>query len=331
MRLFVLTMIVAGTLSGAEAAVAVTSTTHGTLAAHDGVLELFDRSARSLWRVDGVEHPGTLITQGNQAAVLDPMANRAVIVDLTSGKTTTMRTPETPIAGAFVNGKLVVLARDARVLTDGTKDVALTDDPALLRQVNGRLYVYSRVTGVVQEIDNMRATRRVTMPPFASDFEVDARNGYLVDPREGKIRTFSLDTMKPSETLDVGAVPVDLAFTGGGSALTARTLAVADPSAKRVWLVEGVQSMTQAITRGFLRGLLGLGLYGNRASQFPTGVDRVAVRGQTWVAYDSSTGTLYRFTNAKSTIVAKGVPPEGFTLGEHGIAYWQDGRLRLVR
>jgi hypothetical protein len=123
-------------------------------------------------------------------------------------------------------------------------------------------------------------------------------------------------------TLNIGAVPTDLAFAGGNTALTARILAVADPSAKRVWLAESTQSTTEAVARGFLRGLLGLGLFGGRASQFPTGVDRVAIRGKLWIAYDSSTRTLYHFTRKQSTVVARNVAPGAFALIEDGVAWW---------
>ena len=113
--------------------------------------------------------------------------------------------------------------------------------------------------------------------------------------------------------------------------MTAPLLAVADPSAKRVWLIEGTQSTTQALARGFLRGLLGLGLYGARSSQFPTGVDRVIVSGKTWLAYDTSSNTLYRFTKNESRIVARGVAPQAFAVTSSGVAYWADGRVRLAR
>lgn len=80
--------------------------------------------------------------------------------------------------------------------------------------------------------------------------------------------------------------------------------------------------MTQAVLRGALRGFLGLGLFGSRASQFPTGVDRVVIRGKIWLAYDSSSGTLYRFSRKKSSIVARNVPPHGFAITADGVAWW---------
>lgn len=307
-------------------AATIAGSARGVIVAHDGAIELH-ANERVLWRAEGVDHPGAIVVGERKAAVLDPLANVAVIVDLASGNAQRIRTAETPIDGAFLGDALYVLARDARLLND----IALAPDPAFLRRYGGRLYVYSRTTGLVEEIDGGRVTRRVQMAPFASDFEIDGRNGYLVHPAEGKIRTFAVESMQPSEAMEAGAVPVDLAFTGGGTALTARTLAIADPSAKRVWLMEGVQSMGQAIARGFLRGLVGLGLYGGRASQFPTGVDRVAVGGKVWAAYDSSSRTLYRFTKAKSAIVAKDLDPQAFTVTAEGIVIWQDGRLRTIR
>jgi hypothetical protein len=138
-------------------------------------------------------------------------------------------------------------------------------------------------------------------------------------------------SMKVTGKIAIGAVPVDLAFASSGTALTARTLAIADPSAKRVWITEGAQSFTQAFARGFLRGLIGLGLYGDGDSQFSTGVDRVIIRGSRSYAYDSSSGTLYRFSKSKSTIIAKDIAPEAFSVGPTGIYVWNDAVRRLQR
>ncbi len=253
-----------------------------------------------------------------------------------------MHVNETPIAGVYLDDSLILLERDARALVrinigigrDGTRaSLQLAADPAFLRVANRKLYVYSRLEGIVQEIDpdRLAITRSVRVAPFASDFETDARTGYLLFPRDAKLRMFSLSTMKTTGEAGVGAVPVDIAFASGSSALSARTLAIADPSAKKVWLVEGSQSFAQSIARGFLRGLLGLGLYSNRTSQFPTGVDRVEVRGSIWLAYDSSSGTLYRFTKSKSSVIAKGIAPQAFTIAREGIAVWQNGALRIIR
>jgi hypothetical protein len=295
----------------------LTSTPAGIVAAHDGKITLAGR-----WIADGPRNPTFIATSIDRVAVLDALANEAVTVDLATGRATRTQTAETPIAATFVGRELYILARDARVLQHGETRIPVGADPAFLKQANGKLYVYSRTGGVLEEVDRDRVTRRIAVSRFASDFEVSGTTGYLVDPRDARVHVVDLAKMNRAGELAVGAVPVDLAFAGGGTALTARFLAVADPSAKRVWLQEGTQSMTQAIARGALRGLLGLGLFGSRASQFPTGVDRVAIRGNLWIAYDSSSGTLYRFTKRSSSIIAKNVPPHGFTLTADGVAWW---------
>ena len=243
-------------------------------------------------------------------------------MELATGRANRTATPETPIAAAFVGRELYILSRDARLLRHGRERIALMGDPSFLRTANGRVYVYSPAAGLVEEIEGDRVTRRMSIAPFASDLEISGTTAYLVYPRDARVRTIDLATMKSGGEISVGAVPVDLAFAGGGTALTARILAVADPSAKRVWLAEGTQSLGKAIARGFVRGFLGLGLFGSRASQFHTGVDRVEVRGNQWIAYDTSSGTLYHFTRKKSSVIAKNVPPGAFTLTDDGVAWW---------
>jgi hypothetical protein len=295
----------------------LTSTPQGVVVATDNQIRL-----QNGWTAEGVEHPTAIVASDEQVAVLDALNNEAVIADLKTGRTMRIDTAETPIAATFVDRELYVLARDARLLQHGSTRIPLAADPSFLRSGNGKLYVYSRAAGLIEEIENDRVTRQVSIAPFASDFELSGTTAYLACPRDARIRTVDLEAMKAGDELAVGAVPVDLAFAGGGTALTARILAVADPSAKRVWLAEGTQSMAKAIARGFLRGFLGLGLFGGRASQFPTGVDRVEIRGKQWIAYDSSSGTLYRFTRKKSSVVAKGVAPGAWTLTERGVAWW---------
>ncbi|PYQ60748.1 MAG: hypothetical protein DMF58_07070, partial [Acidobacteria bacterium] len=142
---------------------------------------------------------------------------------------------------------------------------------------------------------------------------------YLVYPRAAKISTVSIATMKTAGEITVGAVPVDLAFSS-------HMLAIADPSAKRVWMIERQQSFAQAFAQGFLRGLLGLGLSpGNR--DFPTGIDRVIARGSRIYAFDSSTGTLYDSKKA----IAKSIAPEAFSVGPGGVYVWSDAVRRLQR
>ena len=308
----------------------VATTPRGVVVAHDNVIELFDGENR-IWSAPGVQTPETVVSSKDQIAVLDPLNDEARIVELATGRGRTVRTGETPIAGVFIGNALYLLERDARALerigADGTRaSIPTPADPAFLRQRNGVLYVYSRAEGMVLEVATspFAARRTAKTAAFGSDFEVDGRSAYVVQPRAGKIAVVSLATMKPSGTMDVGAVPVDLD-------VASRTLAIADPSAKRVWLLEGAQSTSQAFLRGFVRGLLGLGLFGGRASQFPTGVDRVMARGGRWYAYDSSSGTLYRFTKRASATVAKNVGPQRFTITDGGVFVWNDAVRRLQK
>jgi hypothetical protein len=312
----------------------IAATSRGIVVAHDGIIELFN-AGNIVWKSDGLRTPMRIATSNNRIAVLDPLANEARIVDLATGRGTTVHTGETPIDGVFIGPTLYLLERDARALerigADGTRESVSTGaDPAFLRQANGRLYVYDRAEGIVQEISTLpfgvRRTARVA--PFGSDFEVHSSNAYIVDPHTAKIGIVNLATMQPAGNIEVGAVPVAFAFASSGTSLTAGTLAVADPSAKKVWLIEGAQSMTQAFTRGFLRGLIGLGLFSG-ASQFPTGVDRVFVQGSRWYAYDSSSGTLYRFTKSTSSVIARNVSAHGFVVSAEGVFVWNDAVRRL--
>ena len=282
----------------------VAATPKGAVVAHDRRIEL-----RGGWTAEGVENATSIVVGKDRVAVLDALNNEAVIAELATGKTTRVQTGETPVGGVFVGNELHVVTRDVG---------------DFIRES----YIYSRMTGTLTEIGT---GRKVQVAPFASDFEIAGRTGYLVFPREAKIRTIDLASMKVTGAVSVGAVPVDLAFAGGGTAITARILAVADPSAKRVWLTEGTQSTLQAVARGFLRGFLGLGLFGSRSSQFPTGVDRVVIRDKVWVAYDTSSGTLYRFTKSKSSIIAKGIAPQAFAVTSDGVVYWKDGKLVAQR
>jgi hypothetical protein len=317
----------------------VATTDRGVLMARDGTLQLFDRRAENiLWRADSVTNPTRIVASKDHAAVIDSLANEVQIVDLANGRGSTMRTGETPIDGAFIGGQLFLLERDARALerigADGARaSISVAADPAFVGEANGRLYVYSRAEGLIEEISSapfaVRRTARAA--PFASDFEVDDRNAYLAYPRGGKIGVVSLSSMSAGSSIDVGAVPVDMAFVSRSTALTARTIAVADPAAKRVWMIEGSQSFAQAVARGFLRGLLGLGLFGGRESQFPTGVDRLFVRGSRWYAFDSSSGSLYRFTKSRSSLIAKDIAAEAFSVGPGGLYVWDDAVRRLQR
>jgi hypothetical protein len=203
----------------AASAQPIAATARGIVIAHDNVIELFDRGGRnSIWKTDGLPTPQTIATSNERIAVLDPLANEARIVELATGRATAVRTGETPIAGAFMGATLYLLERDARALerigADGTRaSVSTGADPAFLREANGRLYVYARGEGLVQEIGTVpfALRRSVRVTPFASDFEIDAKNAYVVDPQTAKIGIVNLATMQTAGSIDVGAVAVSLA------------------------------------------------------------------------------------------------------------------------
>jgi hypothetical protein len=310
----------------------VAPTSKGVVVAHDRVIEL-----PGVWTTEGLPTPEVIVTSKDQIAVLDPLANEARIVELATGRGKTVRTGETPIAGAFVDGALYVLERDARALerigADGTRaSISTHADPVFLRERNGTLYVYCRA-GLLDKITTQPFARTGAMKLFGgcSAFQIDGDSGYLVHPGVGMMETVSLDTLQVTGTYRIGAVPVDLAVVSSGTALTAPTLAIADPAMKKVWITEGAQSTTQAVIRGFLRGLIGLGLYGGGSSQFRTGVDRVIVRGRNWFAYDTSSGTLYRFDGKTSRVVAKGIAWQRLAITDEGVLAWSNEVRRLQK
>jgi len=298
---------------------AIAVTPRGTVVAHDRSLELHD-GARIVWRADGVANPSLVVANDQQAAAIDPLANEVAIADLASGRATITKTGETPVDALFLGRDLYILNRDSRTLQRGSATIALAADPAFLRESRGTLYVYSRLEGVLQEIGTrpFAIRRTLKIAPFASDMQLDASFAYLTYPRAGKLVIVDLAKMKPYGEQKVGAVPISVA-------IVSRKLAVADPSAKRVWMIEGAQTFSQAVARGFLRGLIGLGLNRNRTWQFPSGIDRVLARGSSWIAYDSSTGTIYR----SGRPIAQSVGPHAFALTREGIVWWDDTALRL--
>lgn len=330
MKRLVLALLFAATSLHAQV---VATTSRGVAVAHDQKLQLFDNN-RLIWSSEGATAPSVIVVGRDRIALLDSLNNRVRIADLATGRGEERQTGETPIDGIFVGGDLFILERDAKTLQrfgpGGSRGrLTLASDPVFIRESGGMLYVYSRLEGVVQEISpsRMAITRRFQLAPFASDFEVAGSTGYLVFPREAKLRLIDLKAMKRAGDIDAGAVPMDVAITRGSNALSATGVTIADPSAKRIWTIEGRQSLTAAVTRGFLRGLLGLGLFAPRSSDFPTGVDRVFADG---FAYDTTTGTIYRSRRGKVRVVAKGVAPYGFAVTNRGIMVWKDGTLHLL-
>jgi hypothetical protein len=304
----------------------VASTPRGVIVAHDGVIEL-----QGKWKSDGVSAPGAIAVSDKKAAVLDEIHDHVAIVDLETGLSTLKRTRATPVAVAFAGNDLLVVDRDAHVIEKigSSSIIELAKDPEFLSVTNNHAYVYSRIDGALQEIgiEPFALLRTIRIAPFASAMQCDAHNAYLVYPRDARVRIVNLVTMQPAGELRAGSVPVDIEIAGDPTALTATRLAVADPSAKRIWLGEGAQSTGDAVARGFLRGVLGLGLFGPNETEFPTRVDRVVALGTRYLAFDSATGTLYSVTKKGTTVIAHGLGPHAFALTPEGVAYWQNGTL----
>jgi hypothetical protein len=315
----------------------IAATRHGLLVSTGERVALV-RDGERQWSRQAAVREGTFAVGADRAALLDPLRNEAIVFDLARGTSTMVATAETPVAAAFAGDDLIVLARDARtverITPDGRRRAVPTGaDPAFLRMTEGSLVVYSRGDGRLQRIDpsSMRVIVEAVVAPFASDLEIDRGTVYLTYPREALIRQFDLKQMKPAGSLTIGAVPVDLALGVEGNAISARRLAVADPAARRLWTIEGRQSVAQAFARGFVRGLIGLGLFRSTDSTFPTGVDRVLPAGKRWVAYDSAQGKLYLVSGKSVKLIATGVGPGAFTTTVDSVAWVADGAVRTSR
>lgn len=319
------------------AADVVAATSRGVVVAHDGVVDLHS-NGRRVWSAPGVDEPGNIIGGEGRVAILDPWANRARVVSLRDGTGTTFATGESPVGGVFAGGDLYLIARDAnrveRIAVDGSHhSVGVAPDPAFIGVSAGSVYVYSRVSGVLQEIalgENLSIARQASVPPYASDMEVDGRAAYLIYPRDAKLVTVNLDKFEIATTAAVGGAPADIAIARRGTALSAPLIAVADPAAKRVWMTEGAQSVGAAFGRGFLRGFLGLGLFRPRSADFPRGIDRVVAGDGVTLSFDTSSGTLYRMGRPKVSVLAERLDPQAFAIANGKIVFWRDGALHEV-
>lgn len=333
-RLFV---VMAMAMAVPAAADVVATTSRGIVVAHDGVVDL-RANGRVIWSAPGVEQPAKIVVGEGRVAILDAWTNRARVVSLQDGRATSFATGESPVAGVFAGSDLYLIARDAnrveRISADGSRhSIGVAADPAFIAASAGRLYVYSRVDGILQEIAldrGLAIARRASVPPFASDLEVDGRTAYLIYPREAKLVSVNLDKLEIAATAAVGGAPSDIAVARRGTALSAPLIAVADPAAKRVWMTEGAQSVGAAFGRGFLRGFLGLGLFRPQSADFPRGVDRVVAGGGVTLSFDTSSGTLYRLGRPRAAVISEQLGPQGFATANGKVVFWRDGTLHEV-
>lgn len=303
----------------------VAVTKHGVVVAHDRVVDLYDaRTLKRTMQTEGVEYSGEIIADDEDVAVIDPIHN---VVQIVGGAR--IKTRETPIGAAFIDHELYILERDARTLTHRNETVKVGLGAQFLRAANGKLYVYSVVDGLLQEITPtpFAVKRETTLLPYATDFETDGRVAYLTYPRDGVLRVVDIEKMMDIGKESIGDGPTDVMFAQSGTVITARTIAIADPRSKRVFTIEGNQKALLAFGRGVVRGMLGVGVFGNRNATFPTGVDRVAGHGKDWAAYDTSTGTLYSVIKGKSAVIGNGIGPHAFAIGDGFTYVWQNGTL----
>jgi hypothetical protein len=320
------------------AAEVVATTPRGVAIAHDGVIEL-RANGRLVWSAPGVDQATAIIVGDARIAVLDAWANRVRIVSLSDGNGTTFTTGETPTGGVFVGNELFIIARDAnrleRIGPEGSRASLDLADPAFIGATAERLFIYSRIKGSLAEVAtgdrDLLILRELALPPHASDMEVESRTAYLIYPREAKLITVNLDNLEIAGSVSAGGAPTDIAIAGHATALSAPVIAIADPGAKRVWMTEGVQSVGAAFGRGFLRGFLGLGLFRPRSVDFPRGIDRVTAADGVILAFDSSSGTLYRVERTKVVRIAEGIDPKGFAVSGGKAVFWSAGALQQAQ
>jgi hypothetical protein len=121
--------------------------------------------------------------------------------------------------------------------------------------------------------------------------------------------------------MKTGGVPVVMALMSNETLFSPRSLAVADPSAKKVWMLDAYQATSKAFARGFLRGLLGVET-NLRRENLAAGADRVLARGSAAIAYDSRDGTLYSIARGRAAVIARGIGPHAFAPAGDGVVFW---------
>lgn len=129
--------------------------------AHDGRIEGFDATGeKRLWSVEGVATPTAIAASrdGKSVAVVDGFADRIAVVSLADGAVAMHEMAGTPVAAAFFQRDLWVALRDrssvVRIAPDGKRtEVAVALDPAVIAVDERLVYVWSRVSGVLQKLD----------------------------------------------------------------------------------------------------------------------------------------------------------------------------------
>lgn len=325
MKLLVAIFVLHATAFAATPVVIFDATTNTVAVAGEGEISVHEGSRGDLRYARPLDLEPTFgIAAKGQILLLDAITNRGVILDIESRRSRSFRTGETPVDAAAFDGGFLVLCRDQSSISHHTLDgdgriIAVPEQSTMLEVGANRAFVYSSSSGELASFgEKLNEVSRTKTNNGASDLEISGTYLYLVYPRKGRVEAFDTKTLELREHFTVGAVPVDLVSTSEPNLIGAGTLAVADPSSKRVWREEGSQSEMQAFSRGFLRGMLGLGLYGGKSTEIPTGVDRLFKSGKRLWAYDTSSRTLYAVSTKRITKAAENIDHRSIAPDERG-------------
>jgi hypothetical protein len=310
-----------------------------TLLSRGSVTQIIAPSGIVEWSVEGLEDPSSAVVSedGSRVAVVDSVNGFAQLLTPALRTSSKHEVGGSPVAALFLGDDLYVLCRDSREIvrlsSDGTTGAAaVPPDSTFMARAGDSIFVYSRVNGRLTEFrtPSLSEVRTVPVAPFASDLEIAGETAYVVVPRQAEVVAYSIEDLSERERYRVGAVPMDLIVQPQRAVQGPGVMVVADPSSQAVWRAEQSQSVAAAFTRGFLKGLTGLGLASPKSATFPTGVDRVWMDDAHTVAYDTAAGAIYDVTGPPLKI-AEGVPAGGVSVGGGEVVFWDPGPARIRR
>lgn len=168
-------------------------------------------------------------------------------------------------------------------------------DSRMLATHEESVYLVAQSAREVVRIDSSTGAvlHRGSIPDAAGDMTIAASGVYLTLPRTGEVLVLDRLGLVERERFRLGRAPTGVAITGTGGALGPATIWVADPATGGVISDEASQSMPAAISRGFLRGLLGLGLANARVHELPGRPSRVQAAAGGVIAQELTTGVLW--------------------------------------
>jgi hypothetical protein len=283
----------------------------------------------------GVRHPAAVaISASGAIAVVDALANELVVAG--SGKPLRLSAGESPVAVAFAGETAIVLSRDSTTLTavgpDGSSRSAATPQGSSLLAVTGdSIVVASPVTGELRVYSPALAPRgSVVAGRGAAALAVSGRRAFLVHPADALVTVVDLGRMEIAATTQAGAVPADLVLSAS-SPLAAPTMIVTDPSSKAIWRIEAHESALAAFGRGFLRGLIGLGISGVRPEPTAAPIDRLYLVEGRLFGLDSAGRVLYLLGRRGGSVVARDAGAGEFVIQRDGSVLMWDSEARRLR